>query len=106
MFTNKETGRSYKCLFYFHFQGQISSPCNLCRDFWDPHQRKYYNRYHDQVYSLSSPRVKQGHTIDMYDLEFQTVCLLFIFKFNYQVHVIYSEISEILTIEILQSPPR
>ena len=35
----------------------------------------------------------------MYDLEFQAVCLLFIFKVNYQVHVINSEISEILTIE-------
>ena len=35
----------------------------------------------------------------MYDLEFQAVCLTFIFKVNHQVHVIYSEISEILTIE-------
>ena len=43
--------------------------------------------------------MKQGHTIDIYDLEFQAVCLPFIFKVNYQVHVIYSEISEILTIE-------
>ena len=43
--------------------------------------------------------MKQGHTIDMYDLEFQAVCLPFIFKVNYQVHVIYSEISEILAFE-------
>ena len=35
----------------------------------------------------------------MYDLEIQAVCIPFIFKVNYQVHVIYSEISEILTIE-------
>ena len=43
--------------------------------------------------------MKQDHTIDMYDLEFQAVCLPFIFKINFKVHVIYSEISEILTIE-------
>ena len=36
----------------------------------------------------------------MYDLEFQAVCLPFIFKVNYQFHVIYSERDpEILTIE-------
>ena len=33
MFTSREKERSYNFVFHFHFHGQISSLCNLCRNF-------------------------------------------------------------------------